>query len=360
MCDGENVHVIPTNRGREALYLCLRSLDLQPGARIGVPLYSCSVVANTILAVGLRPIFLDADPETFGISHEDLEHKVESLDGLVLVHTFGYPVDFDRVRRAMKGRPIVEDCAHALGSTYRGHKLGSLAPVAFFSFGFFKPLAAGGGGCVVTRDPAQAQRMESLLCGVPQETFPQALCHAGRCLLYSLLFRQPAYTALSHLRRENSGDGGYDSSSRNGHTIIARQLRMRQSDQNVVATRLHSWTGISNEVLEFWLQVRSRVPKDWRIPPEPTDGKWNHFLLPVCAPTPLARTKAVAMLRRHGIGAAPVYPNRAAALSAAGYIGDCLQAERLAASVFMLPAHADLSAGERERILQHLALLDLL
>jgi dTDP-4-amino-4,6-dideoxygalactose transaminase len=188
---GFGVDAFPTRQGREAEYALLRGLRLPAGARVGVPIFTHPVVWQTIAAAGMQPVFLDVDPVTLGLSVDDLRTKHDGLDCLVLVHAFGYPADFDSVAAIMGGRPILEDCAHALGSTYRGRPLGSLGDGAFFTFLFSKSLRAGGGGCALTRDPALAEQVEVLLREQPEEGALEGLSHAIANLLLALLYTRP-------------------------------------------------------------------------------------------------------------------------------------------------------------------------
>ena len=351
--DSGRPRIFPTRRGREALYLILKGLALPRGARVGVPLYVCSTVAKTVLAAGMTPVFLDADPRTFGLNLDDLKRKAEKLDCLVLVHMFGYPVDFDSVQQLMQGKPVVEDCAHAVGSSFRGHPLGTLAATSFFSFGFFKPLAVGGGGCVITQSEGVAVRIEELLLGAPEETPCQTILHSTRCFLYALAYHQPAYSILAFLRARGQGDtstGIEDDTA--GEVIAPRLLRMRQSDRGVLASRLPSFDVASERNEEFWAQLRSVSQFGLKIPPEPAFGQWNHFMLPVRERTEANCLRAIAQLRSRGIGAARLYPDCAQYARAARYSGDCPIAERLARTVFMLPCYAGLSKGARDRILR--------
>jgi len=343
----------PTRRGREALYLILKGLALPRGARVGVPLFACSTIAKTVVAAGMMPIFLDADPRTFGLNLDDLKRKAGNLDCLVLVHMFGYPADFHSVKQLMQGKPIVEDCAHAVGSSFRGHALGTIAATSFFSFGFFKPVAVGGGGLVVTQSESVAARIEELLLGAPEETPCQAILHSTRCFLYALAFRQPAYSILAYLRARDQGDTSIGIENDTAGEIAApRLMAMRRSDWGVLPSRLSSFDAESERNEEFWAQLRNVRQFGLKIPPEPPFGQWNHFMLPVRERTEADCLGAIAQLRGRGIGAARLYPNCAQYARAARYSGDCPVAERLARTVFTMPSHVGLSEGARDQILR--------
>src|SRR6267143_3883880 len=201
---GQGADAFPTNQGREAQYALLRALPLPAGARVGVPVFTHPVVWQTIAAAGMQPVFLDTDPVTLGLNLADLRRKRDRLDCLILVHTFGYPADFDAVATIMNGKPVLEDCAHALGSTYRGRPLGSLGDGSFFTFLFSKSLRAGGGGCAMTRNRALGERVEKLLREGPEETLLGGLIHAVANLLLGLAYRKRCYSLLTLLTSNRS------------------------------------------------------------------------------------------------------------------------------------------------------------
>ena len=119
-----------------------------------MPIYNCVTVFEAVRMVGLRCVFIDIDPATFGFDLDDLARRRDEVSAAILVHTFGYPGDFDAVSGILPGRPIIEDCSHALGSRYDGGQVGFRGVASVFSFNFQKPISAGGGGWLVVNDPA--------------------------------------------------------------------------------------------------------------------------------------------------------------------------------------------------------------
>jgi dTDP-4-amino-4,6-dideoxygalactose transaminase len=350
---GAGVDAFPTNQGREGEYALLRALRLFAGARVGVPIFTHPVVWQTIAAAGMQPVFLDTDPVTLGLSLADLSKKRDRLDCLILIHTFGYPADYDAVKAIMQDRPVLEDCAHALGSTYRGRPLGSLGSGAFFTFLFSKSLRAGGGGCAVTRDPALRMELERLLGDGPEETPLQGIAHAVANLMLGLAYRRPCYSLLTLLTSSRL----YRRVANQVNYRVSSSLRMRRSDWGVVASRLREWKPDSETHSEFWVDVRAHLPEGWRIPPEPSWGEWNHWLLPVCPPSEEAAVRGIAKLRSQGVGARLIYLYSPEAGRPYGYAGDCPEAERLSRSVFLLPSHSGLTSLERLQIVECVELL---
>jgi dTDP-4-amino-4,6-dideoxygalactose transaminase len=350
---GLDVEIFPTHRGREAQYALLRGLGLPSGARVGVPLFTHPVVWQTIVAAGMQPVFLDSDARTFGLSLADLQAKRRALDCLILVHTFGYPADFDSICALMDGKPVLEDCAHALGSTHHGRPLGALAAGAFFTFLFSKPLSAGGGGCAVARGKPLREKVARLLGVGARETFRQGVCHAAANFLAGLAYRKPWYSLLTRV----TSSPFYRRVASQARYPVSPALRMRPTDWSVVALRLANGGAHKARNSNFWASVRACLPEGWRIPPEPAWGEWNHWLMPVGPATEESAAQGVARLRGAGIGARWMYYYSPEAARACGYQGDCPEAERLARTVFVLPAHAGLTFAERQHILRCLTML---
>src|SRR5579859_4285598 len=116
---------IPVRSARAAIVVALKALSLPSGASIGVPLYCCPVVFSAIKSAGHRAVFIDVDPATYCISAKDLEGKSADLDAVIAVHMFGNMCDIPAIRLAAPGKPIIEDCAQALGSCIEGKIAGS-------------------------------------------------------------------------------------------------------------------------------------------------------------------------------------------------------------------------------------------
>ncbi len=348
----EQIRVIPTFRGREALFLILKSIGLPLGSKIGVPLFTCSVVAKTIRAAGMVPVFIDEDPEFYGISLSDLEKKADRLDGLVMVHTFGYPNDIDPVEQIMSGRPIIGDSAHGVGSSYKGRALGARADASLYTFGLRKPLGIGGGGCVATADVDLAERIERQINVSRRETRLESATHLLRSAVYAAAFHGVLYSFVTYASGRAKRDGGLrGDADRSTQTQISPVLHMRRTNRNLLESRVRQWHDSRQWVTEFWAAVRINASPCWHIPEEPAWGEWNHFILPFRLSEANDCTRVIAQFRKRGVGAARIYPNCAIEAAAAGYAGDCPTAERLAQTTFMVPAYPRISDSDQNRVI---------
>ena len=101
------------------------------------------------------PVFCDIDSESYNLNLDEVERLITPrTKAIILVHSAGLPVDMDRLNAiaAKHGVAVIEDCAHAHGSQYKGRMTGSLSRAAAFSFQTSKNLTSGEGGVILTDD----------------------------------------------------------------------------------------------------------------------------------------------------------------------------------------------------------------
>jgi dTDP-4-amino-4,6-dideoxygalactose transaminase len=154
-------HAIAVANGTVALELALLSSGVKAGDEVLVPALTFIASASAIACIGAIPIFVDSDPETLAISAKDAEAKItKRTKAIIGVHYGGYPIDFDAILPLARknGLTLIEDCAHAHGTEWKGRKVGAIGDVGGFSFQASKSLAAGEGGVVLTDNDQIADR----------------------------------------------------------------------------------------------------------------------------------------------------------------------------------------------------------
>jgi len=156
---------VAASYGRMAFYYILKALDLPAGSEIILPALTFWVVPALAKVAGLKVVFADVDPATFTLSPEALERAITpATRAVVPTHLYGLPCDMGPILdiAARHKLIVIEDCAHALGATWKGRPVGTLGDAGFFSFQTLKPLNCYGGGLALVRDAAVAARVRAL------------------------------------------------------------------------------------------------------------------------------------------------------------------------------------------------------
>jgi perosamine synthetase len=174
---------IAASYGRMAFYYILKALDLPPGSEIVLPALTFWVVPELARVAGLKVVFADVDPETFTIDPRALEKAITTnTRAVVPTHLYGLPCDMDAIMSVASRHRlrVIEDCAHALGATYKGRPVGTFGDAGFFSFQTLKPLNCYGGGLALVADESLARRVRQLAEG---ERWPDEKRVANRLLV---------------------------------------------------------------------------------------------------------------------------------------------------------------------------------
>ena len=147
--------------GTAALHLSLISLGVGKGDDVILPGFVCTAPLNAINYVGATPVIAEVDPLTFNIDVKDLQKRITKRTKAVIVpHMFGLPSDMEDI--ASLGIPIIEDCAHSLGSRYKNNYTGSFGMLSIFSFYATKVIAAGEGGMVLSNSGGLLETIRDL------------------------------------------------------------------------------------------------------------------------------------------------------------------------------------------------------
>lgn len=158
-------HAVAVGSCTAALHLSLLAAGLEPGDEvITTPLTFCATV-NAILHAGATPVLADVDPETMNIDPEEVRRRITSRTRALLpVHFAGRPCDMSALGAIAQQHDLVmiEDCAHAIETTYRGQAAGTFGAFGCFSFYVTKNVAAAEGGMVLLNDGDAADRIRRL------------------------------------------------------------------------------------------------------------------------------------------------------------------------------------------------------
>ncbi len=148
-------HAVAFSSGTTAQHASLVAAGVGPGDEVIVPPLTFASTAYTVLMVGATPVFADVDDETITLDPKRVADAVTSRTrAIVPVHWFGLPAAMDELAEVAKGRDIVvvEDCAHAYGTVYRGRKAGTIGAMSCWSMQQSKVLTSAGEGGVLATD----------------------------------------------------------------------------------------------------------------------------------------------------------------------------------------------------------------
>ena len=173
---------IATINGTSALHAALLVEGVKNSDEVLCPAITFVATANAITYCDAKPVFIDSDWKTLGLSPIKLkefigENLVKRKDGYsynkisgnrvkacIPVHIFGHPVDIDPITELCNeyNISVIEDAAQALGSKYKGKYCGTFGKMGIFSFNGNKIVTSGGGGIIITNDYVSAQRLKHI------------------------------------------------------------------------------------------------------------------------------------------------------------------------------------------------------
>ena len=163
-------HVITCANGTDALQISMMALGLKPGDEIITPSFTYIATTEVIALLGLKPVFVDCDPENFNISVEEVEKVItKKTKAIVPVHLFGQSSDMKSIMNLAKKHNlfVIEDNAQAIGSDYLGfnkpQKTGTIGNIGCTSFFPSKNLGCfGDGGAMMTNDDELAEKIRMI------------------------------------------------------------------------------------------------------------------------------------------------------------------------------------------------------
>ena len=158
-------HAVSVSNGTVALHLALMALGVGPGDEVIVPTLTYIASANSIAYTGATPVFVDSLRDTWQIDPEDVLRNITPRTRAIMpVHLYGQACDMDTlVAIARENRLfIVEDCAEAFGTMYKGQHVGTFGDISTFSFFGNKTITTGEGGMVVSNDKTLIERARHL------------------------------------------------------------------------------------------------------------------------------------------------------------------------------------------------------
>jgi len=149
----ETKYAIGVGSATQSLHLSMQSLGIGSGDEVIVPTFTFAATANAAIYCGAKPIFVDVHYDTFNMNPSEVKKKItKKTKAIIPVHYGGQSCDMDEILSLSKKYElrVIEDCAHALGTSYKNTKCGNMGIVGCFSFYPTKIITTGEGGMVTT------------------------------------------------------------------------------------------------------------------------------------------------------------------------------------------------------------------
>ena len=269
-------HAVAVTNGTAALHVAMLAAGVGPGDEVIVPTLTFAASANAARYVGADVVLCDVRADTLSIDVDQAAELVTPrTKAIVVVDYAGIPCDLDAVMRLADQHDliVIEDACHAVGATYRGRPVGSIAHLSTFSFHPVKHLTTGEGGMVTTADPALDRRLRRLRNhGIDSD------------------FRQ----------RETAGTWEYD--------VVELGYNFRLSDINAAlgasqVTKVPAWVERRRELAARYRQLLDGLPVTTLMEPDHVRASWHLFPVMVRSGGDVPdRSVVFARLRAAGIG----------------------------------------------------------
>ena len=161
----ENKDIFFYFKARIALFSILQAFDIKENDEIIVSAYTCVVVANPIIYLKAKPVYVDINPNTYNMDYTKIEKKITSkTKAIILQNTYGLSSDIEEIIKIAKKYKIytVEDCCHGFGGKYNDKPNGTYCDAAFFSTQWNKPFSTGLGGFAVINNKKLLSKIKKL------------------------------------------------------------------------------------------------------------------------------------------------------------------------------------------------------
>ena len=169
------IHSVGLNSCTSALFLALISLDIKKGDEVIVPTWTFAATAQVVDWVGATVVLCDIEEDNLNIDLKKAEELItDKTKAIIPVHIAGYPCDMEAIGSLAKkyNLKVIEDAAHAIGTSYKNKKIGNFSDITCFSFYATKNLAMGEGGAAVSKDRGLIEKIRKLsYFGINKEAF---------------------------------------------------------------------------------------------------------------------------------------------------------------------------------------------
>lgn len=279
---GHEAKAAAVSNGTAALHLALLALGIGAGDEVIVPAQTFVADINAVMLTGARPVMADCNSfDDWNVSPGDIERKITPrTKAVMIVHYAGVPCDMEAISAlcARHGLRLIEDCAHAPGSRYKGRSVGTFGDVGCWSFFTNKNLSVGEGGMVSTLSTELDREMRYLRShGMTTLTLDR---HKGRAITYDVV--RPG--------------------------LNYRIDEMRAALGLVQLSKLEAANAARKQIVQRYREGLSAL-EGLRIPfPEAPGIEPSYHIFPVLLPEGMDRMRVIEGLKAQGVQSSIHYP----------------------------------------------------
>lgn len=328
-CINDNLFYV--NRSRTALRIALSALNLEKGAGIAVMVYNCHTVFNAIRLAGYTPVFIDVTND-FTIDLQDLEKKREQVSACLITHLFGYISNIEKVKQICTKIPIIEDCAHAYLSEYKGKYAGDFGDISTFSIGHAKFPSVGDGGYVKVNNNHYLEevRKEYEKCEYP--SFMAELKSVFNTFLLNCLYNRVVFKHITyHLVKGKPMTNVLvdESEHRICNTVFRLYLLKVKESESLKLEQNENKTELVKNLRLYFANIY--------LPNALLNGSYNDFMLPALTAN---RNEVIDFFHNKGVELGTHFSKSIQWATQFGYIkNDCKNAEKISNQIVVFPTY---------------------
>lgn len=316
-----------------AMHLALAAWDIGPGDEVITTPYTFASTVTVAIHLGATPVLVDVREADANIDPDRIDEAVTSRTKVILpVHFAGEPCDMDAILAIARrhGLKVLEDAAHALGTEYRGRRVGTIGDATAFSFYATKTITTGEGGALATGDAALSERVRTLtLHGMSRDGWDRY--EAGGTWRYDI-------------KEFGFKDNLTDLAAALGRSQLRKADRMRAGRTRVAMRYMQNLKGDERLILPGYDPANTHA--------------WHLFVVRVHESSSVRRDEVIRRLAERGIGTSvhfiPIHFHTAFKRLGRWREGDFPVAERWFAGAISLPIFPDMTDADVDEVCEAL------
>ena len=307
--------------------------DLPMGSKVGVQPLTCPTVLESIENAGCEVVFIDINYQ-FLIDENSLKDKIDSINALIVTHTFGAVCDIDRIRSIAGDKILIEDCSHAFLSRFEDINLaGKKADFSLFSFGFAKFPSAVRGGFVIVNNGNYISHFQKKYSGLKDCRMFEKIANLMRMIILPVFNFPFIYSTFTYKLKERKRLSFKYLKPNQTKTIkkgFGMNLHILNYELHNIEYNLNLQQSNANKIL-------TSLQKNKLFRVEGFSNKRNYFLVPALTSNPENFIKYMSLC---GIEVGRHFVQSRQIISSYEYVkGDCPNYECIVNELITIPSH---------------------